>query len=100
MDSKKRTKTYRITNYTRTQARKHGVTVKRSTNPDKKIDVFNATGRKIASVGAVGYADYPTFMATRGKTYARRRRRLYKIRHQKDRTRRNTAGYWADKLLW
>ena len=90
---------YTITNYTRKQARKLRVTVKRSKNPEKKIDVFK-NGEKVASVGAVGYADYPTFMRTRGKKYADRRRRFYKQRHEKDRHIRGTAGYYADKLLW
>ena len=51
---------YQITQYTRDQARKLGVVVKHSTNPNKKIDVFK-NGEKIASVGAIGYGDYPTF---------------------------------------
>ena len=28
------------------------------------------------------------------------RRRLYKIRHEKDRHIKNTAGYFADRILW
>ena len=55
---------YRITKYTYDQAKKLGVTVKPSTVKGKKIDVFNKKGEKLASVGALGYADYPTFMAT------------------------------------
>jgi hypothetical protein len=31
---------------------------------------------------------------------AERRRKAYKIRHQKDRTIRNSNGWYADKLLW
>lgn len=91
--------TYQITNYTRSQARKLRVTVKRSTNPSKKIDVFK-DGEKIASVGALGYNDYPTFMRIKGKKYADERRRLYKQRHSKDRGIVGSNGYYADKLLW
>lgn len=90
---------YRITNYTRKQARTIGVTVKPSTNPDKKIDVFRA-GEKIASVGAFGMNDYPTYMRTRGLRYAKTRRRLYKQRHEKDRHIKWSNGWLADKLLW
>lgn len=90
---------YTITRYTRKQAKKLGVSVRASTNPDKKIDVFRR-GKKLASVGAKGYADYPTFMREKGKEYATRRRRAYKIRHQKDRLKVGSRGYWADKLLW
>jgi hypothetical protein len=91
---------YYITPYTKSQARKYGVVVKPSKTQGKKIDVFDKDGKKLASVGAIGYGDYPTFMRKKGKAYANERRRLYKIRHKKDRNVRGTAGYWADKLLW
>jgi hypothetical protein len=91
--------TYQITQYTRDRARELGVTVKHSTNPAKKIDVFK-NGQKIASVGAMGYGDYPTFMRTKGLEYANGRRRLYKQRHSKDRGIVGSNGYYADKLLW
>lgn len=90
---------YNITNYTYKRAKKLGVTVKNSTVKNKKIDVFRK-GKKIASVGALGYEDYPTFMKTHGKEYAKRKRRAYKTRHEKDRHRRGTPGYYADQLLW
>jgi Mn-dependent DtxR family transcriptional regulator len=56
--------------------------------------------KKIASVGALGYSDYPTYMKTKGKAYADERRRLYKIRHSKNRNVKGSDGYYADKLLW
>jgi|TARA_E500000318_G_C3524596_1_gene197887 hypothetical protein len=90
---------YTITNYTKTQAKKLGVVVKQSKNKKKKIDVFK-NGKKVASVGAIGYNDYPTFIRKKGKEYADKRRRLYKIRHQKHRNIRGTNSYYADKLLW
>ena len=65
-------------------ARKIGVVVKPSTNPEKKIDVYRQS-RKIASVGAAGMNDFPTYMLKKGKKYAYTRRRLYRIRHKKDR---------------
>jgi hypothetical protein len=91
---------YKITSYTKRQAEKLGVTVKPSTVEGKKIDVFNSKGKKLASVGAIGYGDYPTFIKEKGKDYAESRRHLYKMRHEKDRHKRGTAGYYADKLLW
>lgn len=91
---------YQITAYTKRQAKKLGVTVKPSTVQGKKIDVFNKKGEKVASVGAIGYKDYPTFMREKGKDYADSRRALYKQRHQKDRHKRASPGYYADKLLW
>lgn len=88
---------YSITDYTKTKAKELGVVVKPSTNKKKKIDVFQK-GEKIASVGANGMNDYPTWLQLKGKAYADERRRLYKIRHQNDRFSGN--GKWADKLLW
>jgi len=89
---------YFITPYTYSRAKRLGVTVKPSTNPTKKIDVFR--GKKIASVGANGMMDYPTYQKVKGKAYATKRRRLYKMRHEKDRHIKGTAGYYADQLLW
>lgn len=91
---------YRITSYTKQRAKTLGVTVKPSKVKGKKIDVFNKKGEKLASIGALGMGDYPTFMRTKGEEYAKVRRRLYKDRHEKDRHKRGTAGYYADKLLW
>lgn len=90
---------YTITAYTRRRAKALGVQVKRSTNPKKKLDVFK-NGKKVASVGAIGYGDFPTYTRTKGKEYADKRRRLYKIRHNKNRHKKGTNSYYADQLLW
>ncbi len=90
---------YTITQYTYKQAKKLGLKVKPSTNKTKKIDVYKK-GEKIASVGANGMNDYPTYMKLKGVKYAKTRRRLYKIRHDKDRHEKWTNGWLADKLLW
>jgi hypothetical protein len=90
---------YTITNYTYTQAKKIGVTVKPSTNKTKKIDVYKRD-KKIASVGANGMNDFPTYIKKRGMNYAKTRRRLYKMRHERDRHTKWSRGWLADKLLW
>jgi len=95
---------YKIKKYTLEKAKSLGVTVKQSTVKGKKIDVFK-DGIKIATVGAIGYNDYPTYLELEKKGvypkgYADGRRKLYKIRHEKDRKVKNSDGYFADKLLW
>jgi hypothetical protein len=90
---------YHITKYTYKKARKIGVTVKPSTNKTKKIDVFKKN-KKIASVGANGMNDFPTYINKFGMKYAKTRRRLYRMRHEKDRHRKWTNGWLADQLLW
>jgi hypothetical protein len=90
---------YHITNYTYKKAKKLGYTVKPSTNKTKKIDVYKKN-KKIASVGANGMNDYPTYILKNGLKYAKTRRRLYRIRHEKDRHKRLSNGWLADKLLW
>lgn len=97
--NKTRKNRYVITQYTRDAAKRLGVTIKHSENPDKKLDVFK-NGKKVASCGATGYNDYPTFWKKFGKEYARRKRSLYKQRHEKDRHIVGSNGYYADKLLW
>jgi hypothetical protein len=76
-----------------------GLIVKPSTNKTKKIDVYKK-GNKIASVGALGMNDFPTYIKKRGLKYAKTRRRLYRIRHRKDRSVKWSRGWLADKLLW
>jgi len=96
---------YSIKKYTYNKAKKLGVIVKPSTNKTKKIDVFTRTKsekgmKKVASVGANGMNDYPTYIQKRGLAYAKTRRRLYRMRHERDRHIRGTPGYYADQLLW
>ena len=90
---------YTITNYTRRQAKRLGVTVKPSTRKGKKIDVFK-DGKKVASIGALGMGDFPTFTKQKGIEFAKKRRKAYKQRHQKTRTKVGTPSYYADQLLW
>jgi hypothetical protein len=90
---------YKIKRYTYRQAKRLGVKVKPSKVKGKKIDVFK-NDKKLVSVGAIGYKDYPTYMQTEGRKVANERRRLYKIRHAKDRKVKGSAGYYADQLLW
>lgn len=90
---------YSITNYTYKQAKKLGVVVKPSLNSTKKLNVYKGN-KKIASIGAYGMSNFPTYMKTRGITYAKKRRRLYKMRHEKDRHVKWSRGWLSDKLLW
>ena len=69
--------------------------------PAKFNIVFkNNFNQMIASIGAIGYSDYPTYIRSHGLDYANKRRRLYKIRQNTDRTVMNTNGYGADRLFW
>ena len=90
--------TYQIKQYSFNQAKKLDVIIKPSTNKKKKIDVFK-DGNKVASIGANNYKDYPTYILKDGKKKADERRRLYKIRHDKD-LKLNSPGYYANKILW
>ncbi|MSP70536.1 MAG: hypothetical protein EXR20_09705 [Bacteroidetes bacterium] len=90
---------YSIKQYTKNKAKQLGVEVKPSKVKGKKIDVFK-NGKKLVSVGALGYSDYPTYITEKGKEFADKRRTLYKIRHKKDKDVKGTKGYYADKLLW
>jgi hypothetical protein len=90
---------YKITDYTYRRAAILGVDVTPSRNKNKKIDVYK-NGKKLASIGFLGAMDYPTYIKEKGLSYANIRRKLYKIRHNKDRHIINSAGYFADQLLW
>lgn len=87
---------YQITDYSKRQAKALGVEIKPSTNKKKKIDVFK-NGSKIASIGAYGMKDFPTYLKEKGKAYADTRKKLYNIRHAKDS---GLNGFYAKKILW
>jgi hypothetical protein len=91
---------YHITDYTYARAKELGVQVFPSDNPKYKLEVYGKNGLFITYCGANGYFDYPTYIQEKGEAYAKRRRELYKIRHQKDRTKVGSRGYFADQLLW
>lgn len=91
---------YNITTYTKQQAVKLGVTILPSSNPKKKLDVFDKNGKLITKIGDSNYKDYGTYIKEKGLDYANKRRELYKIRHNKDRNIKGTAGFYADNLLW
>ena len=90
---------YKILPYSYRQAKLLGVIIKPSVKKDKKIDVYK-DNKLVCSVGAKGYKDYPTYIEENGKQFADNRRRLYKIRHQTDRTVVGSNGWSADKILW
>lgn len=86
---------YEIKPYTMERARAVGLEVRPSSKRGKKLDVYS-DGQYVDSVGATGYKDYPTYLATEGKEVAEERRRLYHLRHTK-----NTLGeLLALWLLW
>jgi hypothetical protein len=91
---------YVILPYTERKAKQLKVIVVPSEKKTKKIDVYDKKGNFIVSVGAAGMLDYPNYLKSEGKKIADERRRLYKIRHKKDRLVKGSAGYYVDKLLW
>jgi len=95
---------YKIKKYSFHKAKKLGLELKPSKEKGKKIAVYKK-GVLIANIGALGYKDYPTYLELeeRGiiaKGTANKRRKLYKIRHQKTRLKKNTPSYLADQILW
>ena len=89
---------YKITEYSKQKASQLGVQIKPSSNPKKKLDVFK-NKNKIATIGDIKSKDYPTYLKE-NKALAEERRRLYKLRHNKDRKVIGSNGYYADRILW
>ena len=54
---------YDILPYSYKKAKLLDVKIYKSSNPQKKIDVYK-NGNKIASIGNIGYSDYPTYLKT------------------------------------
>jgi hypothetical protein len=89
---------YHISSYTKEKAKRLNVQVRPSSRKGKKIDVFK-NGKKIASIGALGYNDFTTF-SRQSKSKAKARQKAYHSRHRKDASKRGSPGYYAAKLLW
>lgn len=95
---------YKISRYSYIKAKTLGVTIKPSTNPHKKIDVFKA-GIKVASIGDPNYFDYPTYLKMEKEGYfspgyADDRRRNYHRRHRTTSRRKFSPSYYAKNILW
>jgi hypothetical protein len=86
--------------YTQRRANMLKVIIKPSTKKSKKLDVFDKKGNFLVSIGNYGSLDYAYYLYYVGVEKAEERKRLYKIRHQKDRLVKGTAGYYSDQLLW
>lgn len=99
---------YKILPYSFKKAKEEGVVIKASSNPLKKIDVFDKDGVKLASVGGVRkngipYNDYPTYIKKSGVVEADKKRKAYLKRHAKNaklKDGKRTPSYFADVLLW
>tara|TARA_R110001592_G_scaffold122049_2_gene328398 strand:- start:736 stop:1023 length:288 start_codon:yes stop_codon:yes gene_type:complete len=94
---------YKILPYSFQRAKEINVKILPSENLTKKIDVYK-DNKKVASIGAKGYMDYPTYTKLKGKEYADIRRKLYYGRHAnekvKDKEGNYTPSYYAKKILW
>lgn len=90
---------YKILDYSYSKAKELEVDIKPSTRKNKKIDVYK-DGKYICSIGDSRYYDFPTYLVTKGKEYANIRKKLYGIRHSKEKDKIGTAGYYALNILW
>jgi hypothetical protein len=79
------------------QAKKIGVKVTKSSDIEKKLDVYYKD-KKIASIGDSDYDDYYSYLERDGKKVAEEHRRRYRIRHAKDLD--HLRGFLAWVLLW
>ena len=90
---------YKIKPRQKRNAKKLGVTIKPSKVKGKKLDVFKS-GKKVASIGALGYSDYAIYISKAGKKFADKKRDQYKKRFNKTRKKKGTNSYYADRILW
>lgn len=91
---------YKITSRQKSNAKKLGVKIKPSSLKNKKIDVFNKKGKKIASIGDIRYKDYDFYRKNVGVKVANNRKSAYKKRHANNRKVKGSNGYYSDRILW
>lgn len=105
-----KTKPYKIKKLQFEKAKELGVTIRPSTNLNKKIDVFIGL-KKVASIGAnksinpaKPMMDYATYLQKGDKSLAEQRRTNYINRHSKepkvDDDGDPTKSFYADEILW
>ena len=87
---------YNIRPYHLQQAADFEVTIKPSTKKNYKLDIFK-DGRYLTSIGDRRYGDYISHLEESGEEFANKRRRLYWLRHQKDK---GVRGFYARNILW
>lgn len=103
---------YKINVIQKEMAKKHNVVIKSSEKKNKKIDVFDKKGNKLASIGGVYptgkfYKDFATYIDELGLTKAKKKRSDYLKRHAKEPKFKMVKGkkimtpsYWSDVILW
>ena len=93
---------YRVKKIQRDKAKAEGVEIKPSKLKNKKLDVFK-DGKKVSSIGALGYKDYGTYLEQVSKSEADQKRKNYLARHAGEPKRKKgekTNSYYADTILW
>ena len=90
---------YKILNAQKINSKKLGVVIKPSKNKSKKIDVFK-NEKKVATIGDSSYGDYHTYIKTKGRDYATKRKTAYKARHAKTMNKVGSPSYYANKIIW
>tara|TARA_R110000803_G_scaffold192571_1_gene255426 strand:- start:938 stop:1225 length:288 start_codon:yes stop_codon:yes gene_type:complete len=93
---------YKIKQIQIDKANKLGLTIKASSNKNKKLDIYK-NDKKVGSIGAIGYKDYGTYLEELPKKEADLKRKNYLARHSKEpksKDGKKTNSYYADKILW
>ena len=76
----------------------------KSSNPNKKYDVYISDGNNIKKIsfGATNYEQYHDKIGLYKDLdhHDDNRRRLYKIRHERDRHVKWSPGWFSDQYLW
>jgi len=99
---------YQIKKRQEAKARSLNFTIKPSTRKTKKIDVFDSSGSKVASIGGIrkdgrAYMDYASYLQTEDKATADKKRQAYLKRHAKDPKTKNgkpSPSRLSDVILW
>ena len=92
---------YQIKKHTLDRAKELGLKVFASDNPKYKIEVYDGlSGHFLFYGGDSNYSDYPSYLESHGREYANERRRLYRIRHQKEINNIGSKGSIIAYLLW
>ena len=90
---------YKITAETKRRAKAAGLQVKPSKTKGKKLDVYRE-GKKLFSIGAIGYPDFVTLKAAGKKEEALKRQKRFKARFKSLLNDKQSPIYYSNLLLW
>ena len=93
---------FEVTNFELSNASKLGLTIKKSTNPNKKLDVYDKDNKFLFSIGNYLVPSYSDWYRTHGEAYANQRQKIYYMKNINliNKHDKNSLQFISSTILW